>query len=272
MGGKCDVGFCQLLSSSLIPDLPSLSSHSTRRMANASSKSPWYYASPALGVAYLQIPKAACSSFQSVLLAAERPELFAAMESELQRSVYSLHHTPGLLPMTSDPEGLLRFTFVRHPFARALSFYLNQVSGDTHLLPVAEQAAISKEVRSFGFTPGMSFTEFVDLIVADGKAARNPHVRRQVEFVFGPKGRNVDYLGEVENLPKHADFLQCRLGIPAARFPRLNGTRGAVAAAHLLAGRNRDALTKYYREDLEAFGYDPQSLGLRDRALAPCST
>ena len=80
-----------------------------------------------VGLAYLQIPKAACTSVQALLLAYHDRERYSRMITDLESDPHPLHHTPGLLERSSDTLGCLRFTFVRHPFDRLVSFYLQAI-------------------------------------------------------------------------------------------------------------------------------------------------
>jgi hypothetical protein len=217
---------------------------------------PSYVLSNTLGAAYLQIPKAACSSILARILAAEKPDAYAQLEATLRQSVAPLHHAEGLFSKSRSADGLLRFTFVRHPFDRVHSFYQSQVNS-SHCEPgFGDQRSLAEELERTGFRLGMPLEEYVTRILGDPVARNNHHVRPQSEFVLGPQGLNVDFIGKIEEMEWHWARLDAALGGKLGKIDRLNfaGGQSWRTSSHF-DGRTVALLAGHYRHDLWLFGY-----------------
>lgn len=224
---------------------------------------PTYFLSPKLGAAYLQIPKAACSSIQARILAAESPGLYAELESTIKTNVTPLHYTPGMFTKAASADGFLRFTFVRHPFNRLLSFYIEQVS-PPQPPPVDDDSrkSLEKDLERNGFRFGMPFEEFIGRMVGDPVGRNNPHVRPQAEFVLGAAGLNVDFIGRVESIGRDWPRLNAALGAGLGQIGKLNFHGGQSWRDSPWFDRRTVArLAEHYRYDLWLFGYDVADKG-----------
>ncbi len=215
---------------------------------------PSYFVSRKLGLAYLQIPKAACSSVLAMLLKAETPDRYEEIAVELGDSVGALHHTEGLLERTAQAGEMLRFTFVRHPFDRILSFYRNQVTpGD---IPEVRRQRLHDELALSGLVMGMSFADYVRRIVLDPVAAANLHIRPQTEFLSPRCGWTVDFIGRVEEIDRSQKLLSQAIGRPDIVLPRLNVTGGnGWRESPELTPELISLLARRYALDLQVLGY-----------------
>jgi hypothetical protein len=103
--------------------------------------------------------------------------------------------------------GHFRFAFVRNPWARLCSCYLDKIVGPT----LGPQEFI---LGNHGMTPGMTFEQFVRRVAAIRDADADEHFVSQA-FTLSHAGRlAVDYVGRFESLPQDWDRLRGRLGLP----------------------------------------------------------
>ena len=211
-------------------------------------------------MAYLQIPKAACSSIQAALLSAEDPEAFLNLEKSSASFVTALHHTPGLFKTTSKASGYLRFTFVRHPFDRLVSFYRNQVSPQKKL-DARAKSMLQEELAASAFWLGMGFGEFVQTVLTNELARNNRHVRPQSELIISDGGLAVDYLGRVEEIEEGWHQLGRWTGGNLPPLYRFNVTGGA-SWNHCgeLTPELVEHLALHYQDDLRLLGYSAAAL------------
>ncbi|MEZ5302279.1 MAG: sulfotransferase family protein [Verrucomicrobiales bacterium] len=237
-----------------------------RRGALREPTPPTYYVSRAEGIAYLQIPKAGCSTFISQILRLEDPAGYESRIAEFRRCVFGIHHSAAMAALRAgEAAGLLRFTFTRHPFARLWSFFQNQIAGQSGD-PKCD-ATIAAEIAASGFAPGMAFADFIKALLEDKRARKNPHVRRQSDFLWSASGPNFDYIGQLERLADHRVFLRKVLGIAGDQLPSLNQTQSAGREARdawaAIDPKHIEALSAYYAADFALLGYDHPDSGRR---------
>ncbi|MBK8990270.1 MAG: sulfotransferase family 2 domain-containing protein [Gammaproteobacteria bacterium] len=76
-----------------------------------------FYVAKSVRMAYLSIPKSGCTSLINMLHTVAIPG-FSTIGTRIHRE-----STLPRVPAPACPAGLLRFTFVRNPYLRLLSFY-----------------------------------------------------------------------------------------------------------------------------------------------------
>ena len=182
------------------------------------------------------------------------------MITDLESDPHPLHHTPGLLERSSDTFGCLRFTFVRHPFDRLVSFYLQAIrraDQDRHPIDPTRLRRLSGELEKSGLSLGMSFEEFLNVVVQTPESEQNPHVKSQVGYLFTWRGLAVDFLGRVENFQKDISFITGYAGCLGGLPPVLNkSTNPGWRNFDALTPAARRTLAVHYDEDLRFLGYD----------------
>ena len=167
------------------------------------------------------------------------------------------------------------FAFVRHPFARALSFYSDALlSPETY---TGEQRIHKTERRQsyfnscYGLAEVGSFDDYCQwlntLYAADWCADR--HYRSQRLQLRLDDGRRPDFTRRFENLAADWNSIATRLGLPETTLPMLNTVAGWQAPSldaleeararrgHYLTERNKALLRRRYADDLEIFSYAP---------------
>lgn len=152
------------------------------------------------------------------------------------------------------------FSFVRHPFHRALSAYTDKILGNK-----PQKAEI---LRDLGRDPKkldvhVSLDEFIDVITSQYPERLNPHWRPQV-LNLAMDLLHYDFVGRVENFQHDFAELQSRLALPAYPLVRRNQKGHKKHHSIALRRQHKSVLWKLYAEDFEFFGYDPQDLQYDD--------
>ena len=214
-----------------------------------------------VGLAYLQIPKAACSTIKAALLHYTNPELHAsrieAAESDLP-ALQALHHE-GHLEESEDPGDCLRFTFVRHPFDRFLSFFYNFFVDGVKLQDGALVDELNVELEPFGLQATMGFDEFSEVVFSHPYDKQNPHVKRQVDLLLGSGGLAVDFVGRLEYLERDLGRLTAGIDAPPPKLGRLNqSSHKDWRHSELLGSAVVEKLVEFYRDDLAYFGFSSE--------------
>ncbi|MGI9243391.1 MAG: sulfotransferase family 2 domain-containing protein [Verrucomicrobiales bacterium] len=225
------------------------------------SGKPSYYMARQVGLAYLQIPKAACSTIKAALLHYTNPELYAskidAAESDLP-ALQALHHE-GHLEESEDPGDCLRFTFVRHPFDRFLSFFHNFFVDGVKLQDGALVDELNEELEPFGLVATMGFGEFSEAVFGRPYDKQNPHVKRQVDLILGSGELAVDFIGRLEFLERDLNRLTAGIDAPPPKLGRLNqSSHKDWHHSELLGPEVVKKLTEFYRDDLAYFGFSAE--------------
>ncbi len=187
-------------------------------------------------------PKAASRSIIAALRAAD-----PGVEVVRHRTVAEI--------VAARPEvaGYTSFAFLRHPAARARSFW-----SDKHALALRRREARRHFIDPWhGLVPGMDFAALCRWLEtppgADAFADR--HWLSQHLLVRAAGGRLPDFLGRVERLDADWRTICERLGMPPRPLPRLNPASGEAASAALLDARTRARLARRYAEDFRLGGY-----------------
>lgn len=206
-----------------------------------------FFCNRALGAAYLRIPKCGCSSFES-WIAAHHPGFkrspgLAVHSPEANRTYFD-----AVTRMPDRDRFPLRFTFVREPVRRFLSFYRDK------LLRSRGNEEFLARTRPLGFRSGMSMTDALELIAAMPVDQMNPHFAPQTLFLFDGPTLRVDFIGRFERLGEDIGRLQRLLDSPLA-FPHRNPAHGGEAP--LLSPREQQLLAQIYEQDFKLLGYRP---------------
>jgi len=229
----------------------------------------WYF-SHRHRLAYLNVPKSACTSIRFLLLACERPDelrdaLAGAREGRAHAAAWQFQydHRDLLDPSGPFPEacrGYLRFTFVRQPMKRVVSAYLNKIlmwKNDEGKVHDHDQDLFRKRYARGGFRPQMPLEDFINRLHWVPNRLVNGHFRPQRTFVFARDRLQVDFVGRVEHFRDHLerilpeevhDLIDTRLNVTPPP-PELEISR-----------RAHRRLIRYVGSDARRFGYEPDQL------------
>jgi hypothetical protein len=115
-------------------------------------------------------------------------------------------------------EGYFRFGFVRNPWARLYSCYVDKILG-----PVLHGRDFL--FAHFGFRPGMAFPDFVRGVAEIPDEQADGHFVGQFYALSHQNRLVVDYVGRFERLPADWEFVQQRTGLPPLAWTPMDSTR-----------------------------------------------
>lgn len=203
-----------------------------------------------VGSFFSRVPKSA-NSF--VLL-----ELFKLRSSEelIQQVVKKQYVKPSEMTQeqVADFERLFKFTFVRNPYTRTLSAYLDKI------------IRLEKPIKQISRKRLPTFSEFCDYLDTGGGLHENIHWAPQTSIILLP-AEKFDYIGRIENMDRDLPFVLGKLKdltgrtTPADFAP--GGSRsGAYRApkaddkvdSHYDA-KTTEIVTRLYAEDFRQLGY-----------------
>lgn len=214
----------------------------------------FHWQSRAAGLRYVVIPKCACTGNQIAMVRAEweesHPELVRILVSNPQSVHDSFDHKYFMNSQKmSVPIDWFRYTFVRDPHARFLSFYNDKVLG------VSSQ---KNEFGALGFSEDMTLMDALDHIESIPREKRNNHFAHQVDLIFVNGELVVDFIGRMERFEHdiHVVISQSKSRIRKEWFGHFNKSRKIRPNAAKLDGMTRKRIRDMYREDFRFFGYD----------------
>lgn len=209
---------------------------------------------------YVEVPKAGSSTIKGTLIKAELAS--PSFEFTSRRHIHLREFSPLLNPMQvgdfnallSGPD-IFKFCFVRNPYDRLLSGYLDKIAQPS------EQRDLL--CRQFGLNnpadQELTFLEFVKAIQGQRSIEMDNHWRPQFYQTFQNK-IDYDFVGKTESL--HADMLEVgkRLGVDFAPYLKDERNHAQSASSRLgefMTDEIQAIILDKYRQDFEHFGYDP---------------
>ena len=211
---------------------------------------------------YFVVQKVACSSIKTALLplfdlGAEGRELvrkdgttavhklFAESPHELRREDFLANLEAGRY------DGYFKFAFVRNPWDRLVSCYLQKFAPGGRRLRYGSPHK-DKLYR------GMPFAEFVEVIRSIPDEEANSHFRSQHVAVCGENGTPMaDFVGCFESLEEDFGFVAGRIGAPRLKLPYLTQSlsRSGRPYREFYDDELVEKVGERFRKDAELFGY-----------------
>lgn len=194
---------------------------------------------PALGLAYLNNPKVACTSVKVALW--KRSDAVTGATTFGAVNPHSIDHGPWRDLLSCDPVRLQNatfFTVVRDPRVRLLSAYLNKRGKPHESLPIWCE-------RHIGGMPD-TFPEFIRRIVKVPEHERERHIRPQWINILWPYVC-FDFVGRMENMSDlQAFFAQHQMALPVS-----NRTGAATKLDEHYDAETRDLVSDAYADDFK---------------------
>ena len=206
------------------------------------------------GYVYVETPKVACTTVKRVLQLAE---LDGDAEA-LPKQVHDRRASPikrvsddvgGFRKHIETPE-TFRFCFVRNPFTRALSCYLDKF--------VTNEWERNRLAPGLGLDPKVTptFLDFLTAIREQKNGQRDIHWATQT-FLLRPGRLAYDFIGRFESF--HDDYTKVCRYLDLDRYLDLSSTAHATGADQkrldYLGEQEIALLREIYREDFDNFGY-----------------
>ncbi|WP_019624883.1 sulfotransferase family protein [Thioalkalivibrio thiocyanoxidans] len=204
---------------------------------------------------FYRIPKAGHSTVGNTLLRYD-PSITDDQRKAVQASgdkigVYRHPRDIGLKRSREAWRKYFLFTFVRNPFHRTLSAYLDKVMRDR---PPAEKNLGTGSVQNGA---PLSFADFLQRL-ENGALYRGPHWAPQVSLLPRDRSR-LDFAGRLEHIDRDLPALVEKLfgteSLAEVHNWDPHRTGSADKLADYYGGPEIDRIRKLYREDFEAFDY-----------------
>lgn len=214
------------------------------------------------GVCYLEVPKVACSTVKKSLQTLEGKLL----DVELHENVHDKNASPLQSPLDVEVslEDLLRdsfvFTFVRNPFLRVLSCYLDKVDGGQWERNIRmPKLGLSPKVR-------ISFVEFLQIVKSQSSFDMDIHWMPQA-LLLGSGRVKIDYVGRFECFSQAflATLGFIRRQLPEDKRQQIEGVEVDDVRWHSTGSANKidefynaEAIAlvqEIYQQDFQSFGY-----------------
>lgn len=202
---------------------------------------PEFDVAPHCRLAYLVMRKCGCSSIRHSL-SKIRDQIPL---SNSQSIIHDKHAEHVLRPLDLvSPESWFKFSFVRDPIRRFISFYSNKILDQN----VNGNHTFLRHDR-FGLLPNMTIDQVLDVLVS-GEREIEPHLVPQSQFIDSV-GFELDFVGRLESLKSDLGILREKTGI-LLEPDHLNRS----SQLQLLPNREQfQALAEFYSEDIARFGY-----------------
>lgn len=205
---------------------------------------------------WVGIPKVATRSFLTAFIE-EAPYDFGAL--------VTTESLPKLLARNPSYKSYFKFTFVRNPWSRLVSCYLDKI-----LNP--KQKTIDLLLSKYSdLSPNISFEEFVDYlfkgIFGPDKRADTHWLSQHMFFTDLMGNSLVNYIGKYENLANDFDAISKEIGLPTIKLPWLNTKNGwdpgnkATEKEDIFYYRTyytdttKNMVAKRYRKDIDLLNY-----------------
>lgn len=209
--------------------------------------------------AYIDNPKTGCTSLKSALAELELRDIKSDLDPfSLEVIHYDSSPLKAFTPIFPNPtlsrlikKNYLFVTFVRNPYQRLLSCYLNKFDNN--------MATDNPQTRRMpnGTVPG-NFAEFVEAVVTQTDYDMDPHWRSQTINIHY---RHIPYtyIGRFENYADDYAMTFQKLGLPAESIPQLRHLNktdaGRVSLRDFYDRKTQDLVYARYRDDFLNFGY-----------------
>ena len=216
-----------------------------------------------LKILFCYIPKVSCSQWKTVLMQLNPPEHKSHLHDP--KNFKFLHVYP-----RDEVERMIRtyfkFVFVREPFERLLSAYLDKFHSGNSAFHNRYGRDIIKRFRPGGNPDhkNVTFDEFLNFVIDTGNGHWNEHWRTYDKLCY-PCGIQYDFIGRFENLQEEADFLLNGIRRSSSvSFPNVqpSSTSSKLPFYYSQIPRERlDRVLQIFSGDSEMFGYDiPNSI------------
>lgn len=225
-----------------------------------------FYIIPRSGrLAYLNIPKAACSTILFALSNMRSDSGFHPPEKKLPDGSQPIHgyHPPYThlenffcrWPVSNPPLPYLfiKFSFVRNPYERFSSFYKSKI--------VARQSP-GLFYEKFGITEGCSFIDCVRIITSIDPHNLENHAAPQANILSDGKKLYADFIGKIENFQEDWNVINKISGYDI-QLEHINKTPSDAAAVY--TAESKELIYNYYRNDFELFDYVKDSISVSNQ-------
>lgn len=212
------------------------------------------------GVAYLNMPKAACSSINIALSRFREKEGFTPPREVLPDGSEPIH---GFYPQYAHteyffkrwpvefpplPASFIRFSFVRNPYERIYSFYKSKI--DHGQKP-------GKFYEKFGIYHGCTFEQCVNILTSIDPNELEHHTIPQSMILRDGDNLLIDFIGKVESF--YTDWLVIQ-NITGFNIELERANKIKLKSDFVLSDDSANRLFEYYHDDFLLFDYPKETI------------
>ncbi len=205
---------------------------------------------------YFYIPKVACTSLRTVFL--QLLGISPSAPTNRHISLRNLEYPSETNDkINSNFHHYFKFCFVRNPWDRLVSCYLNKILSKSRT-DYYFKNGIPRTFFKYGeaFHSEMPFEEFVDAICNIPDEDSNNHFKSQHKFVSDSNGEPlVDFIGKFEKMEEDFSHICRKLNIKKIELPRIRINRNRKPYQYYYNKETIEKVRKRYSKDIEMFGY-----------------
>lgn len=155
------------------------------------------------------------------------------------------------------------FTFVRHPYRRAISLYsyidkLVTQHGKKRYLRYLPTARFRKEFWNWPVTKAFLATKTFSRFIRHQYLRKAVGMKPQYQSFVDEKGHIlVDFIGRVERIGEDFKFVSGKIGLPQTDLQKKNQSISDNSHLPVIQETDYDLLYELYKKDFDILGYDP---------------
>lgn len=206
-----------------------------------------FYCAESVKIAYLEIPKCACTSAKNLIAYFDNPDFVGTLEP------FSVHTQADkifkIIRAKNDPSlnSYFKFTFVRDPVDRFISFYRDKIL-------TSKDEYTWRFLSGHGFHVGMSMEETLSAMSGLNAENHDPHFAPQTTFLLDGNRLSVDFIGRIER--GGADWERIiRLSGFDFPVPFLNAQEKEGNLRKNMSAAALGQIRQFYARDFEILGY-----------------
>ncbi|MDJ0733585.1 MAG: sulfotransferase family protein [Nostocaceae cyanobacterium] len=201
---------------------------------------------------YFSIPKVASSSWHRICATLLNIDTDSHNQDKRVKNLPSIDRKEIV-----NYNNYFKFSFVRNPWDRLVSCYLNKIKTDTSINPPGFNNGIEQGFIKFGvFQAGMSFEQFVRAVFKIPDREADAHFRSQYTFITDESLKNlVDFIGKLENADNDFFYILNKLGRTDIQIPHFKKSLGRKHYTDYYTPELITLVSKRYSEDIKRFGY-----------------
>lgn len=199
-----------------------------------------YIYSKELNLAYIDLPKCACTSIKLAMAQYKDPSV---KRIGIRDRIYELCDD---LSFCELPTNAFKFTFVRNPTERFISFYKDKVF--TKNCKVTTDLSITFE---------MNINDVIDIIIKHDPKSHDSHLKPQSLFLFNDGKLMVDFIGRLEQMENHWNIINkvCCTGMKLG-----HENKSHQENLRVIDPEHIRKLHEYYADDFRLLGYEYECL------------
>lgn len=209
---------------------------------------------------YVETPKVACSTIKLTLAKLELEDV-----DYFREDIHDRYLSPLIRPsqvgdfdkFLKRPD-LVKFCFVRNPYERLLSSYLNKVGGRNEIIYTNLLCQLGLDQTDF--SREISFAEFVSCVEQTPVSMMDSHWRPQYYQTF-QESLDYDLVGRLENFEDDMRTLEKMISRDLSPYMSswtLHQTNSKDRFSEYYDDDLLERVYELYRVDFEAFGYSPE--------------